>query len=401
MGIWIKRLGLLGLALAIAGGFYFAMREQPVAVDTAIVISGPMKVTIDEEGVTRVKDVYAVSSPIAGHLDRTTLKEGEVVKANETIIASIHPLDPPFLDQRTRAELTAAAQAARSAVALAKVEEQRAQTALELAQSNYQRAAKLAETKTISISQLEQIHSQMQLDKAQVDSARAAIGLRQAELASAKARLQQPGDQATDTANEVCCVKITAPIDGVVLKILTRSEQAVLPGTSIAEIGDPKNLEIIVDLLSSDAARIRPGAKVTITDWGGEEDLEGFVRMVEPAAFTKVSSLGIEEQRVNVVVDPTMVPQSLGHGYRILARLGIWENPNARQVPIGALFRSQGRWSAFVVADGRVTLQQIEIGRMNSVNAEIVDGLDEGATVVLYPNDLLEDGSLVEQRSSL
>ena len=300
-----------------------------------------MQVTINEEDLTRVKDVYAVPSPIAGYLDRTTLEEGEAVKANETVVASIHPLDPPFHDLRARAELVAAAEAARSAVALAGVEEQRARTAWELSKSNYEREAKLAETRTISASQLEQIYCRMQLDKAQVASARAAIALRKAELASAEARLQQPGDAARDAANELCCVNITAPIDGVVLKVLTRSEQAVTPSTGIAEIGDPQNQEIVVDLLSSDAARIKPGARVTITDWGGDEDLQGTVHMVEPAAFTKVSSLGIEEQRVNVVVDPDRVPDNLGHGYRVLARVGIWDNPDAPQVPIGALFRAQ------------------------------------------------------------
>ncbi len=395
---WIKRLGLLGLVLIIAAGFYVALREKPVAVDTSIAVSGPMSVTIDEEGVTRVKDVYAVSSPIAGYLDRTTLDEGDAVKANETVVASINPLAPPFLDLRTRAELMAAAEAARSAVALAVVEEQRAQTAYELSRSNYDRAEKLATSKTISASELERIYSRMQLDKAQVDSARAEIALRKAELASAEARLQQPGDTAHTADNEACCVHITAPIDGLVLKVLTRSEQAVIPGTRIAEIGDPRNLEIIVDLLSSDAARIRPGNHVRITDWGGDEDLQGTVHVVEPAAFTKVSSLGIEEQRVNVVVDLDDVPENLGHGYRVLAHLGIWEDPDALQVPIGALFRAEGRWSVFVVAGNRVELRPIEIGRMNAVSAQVIDGLEEGTVVVLYPNDLLEDGGLVELR---
>lgn len=398
MAVWFKRFGLLVLALVVVAGVYLAVREKPIAVDTATVVLEPMEVTIDEEGVTRVKDVYAVSSPIAGYLDRTTLEEGEAVRANETVVASIHPLDPPFHDLRTRAELAAAVQAAQSAVALAQVEEQRARTAYGLSKSNYERAAQLAESRTISASQLEQIHSRMRLDEAQVDSARAAIALRKAELASARARLQQPGDAARDSTNEACCVNITAPIDGVVLKVLARSEQAVIPGKVIAEIGDPQNLEIIVDLLSSDAARIRPGARVTITDWGGEDDLQGTVQMVEPAAFTKVSSLGIEEQRVNVVVDPDSVPENLGHGYRVLARLGIWNNPEALQAPIGALFRAQGRWSVFVVEDGRALLRPVEIGRMNTVNAEILNGLERGTIVVLYPNDLLKDGSLIEER---
>ena len=398
MRIWSKRLGLLVLALAVVAGFFFATREQPVPVDMAVIASGPMEVTIDEEGVTRVRDVYAVSSPIDGYLDRTTLKEGEAVQANDTIIASINPLDPPFHDLRTRAELTAAVDAARSSVALAEVEEQRAQTAYELAKSNFERAAKLAESRTISVSQLEQIDSQMQLDKAQVDSARAAIALRRAELATAQARLRQPGDADANVADEVCCVHLTAPIDGVVLKVLARSEQAISAGEVIAEIGDPQNLEIVVDLLSSDAARVRPGAPVTITDWGGDRDLRGTVRTVEPAGFTKVSALGIEEQRVNVIIDPDAVPERLGHGYRVLARLGIWDNPQALQVPIGALFRTGGQWSVFVVADGRAVLRTVEVGQMNPFAAEAVGGLEQGETVILYPNDQLQDGRTVEPR---
>lgn len=399
MRIWMKRLGLLTLLLVVVAGFYLAMREQPVAVDIARITSGPMKVTIDEEGVTRVKDVYAVSSPIAGYLDRTTLDEGEPVKANETVIASIHPLDPPFLDQRTRAELTAAAEAARSAVALAKVELQRAQTAYTLSNANYERAAKLEKTNTISISQLERAYSEMQLEKAQIASTEATIRLREAELASAEARLQQPTDANDPRIDQDCCVSIVAPIDGVILKILARSEQAVSPGTHIAEIGNPQNLEIVVDLLSSDAAKISAGAKVMITDWGGPQNLEGIVRRVEPAAFTKVSSLGIEEQRVNVVVDPVSVPPTLGHGYRVLAHIGTWEKDGVLQAPISALFRTSGSWSVFLVKDNRAVLQQISLGQMNDSHAEVLEGMNEDETVILYPNDVLKDGSLIETRS--
>ncbi|MCY6382152.1 efflux RND transporter periplasmic adaptor subunit [Hoeflea prorocentri] len=394
----MKRIGLIFIAAVIGGGFYLALRERPTAVDTAIVESGSLHVSIDEEGVTRVRDVYAVSSPIAGHLARTTLDEGEVVKANETVIASIFPMEPTFLDERTRAELRAAAEAARSSVALAEVELQRAQTAHDLAKSNYERAEKLARTKTISISQLEHSYSEWELKKAQVSSAEATIKLRKAELASAEARLQQPSTPDNRDPSGDCCVNITAPIDGIVLKVIARSEQTVSPGTLIAEIGDPANLEIVVDLLSSDAARIEPGATVQITDWGGDNDITGTVRTVEPAAFTKVSSLGIEEQRVNVVIDPASVPNNLGHGFRVLARLGIWQDDNVLTVPIAALFRTGGEWSVFVVSDGKATLRRIKVGQMNNTDAEVTGGLEDGDTVVLYPSDLLEDGSLVEER---
>ena len=400
MRVWTRRIGVLALVLVVGAGFYLALRERPVAVDTAVIDRGSMQVTIDAEGVARVREVYTVSSPIAGHLARTTLEEGEAVTAHETIIASIRPLDPPFLDRRTRVELEAAARAARAAVALAEVERQRAETSLDLARSNYRRAEKLVRTKSMSISQFEHVYSEFQLKSAEVASTSAAIDLRKAELASAEARLQQPCRAAPSEPGNGCCVNITAPIHGVVLKVLARSEQAVSPGTRIAEVGDPGNLEIVVDLLSRDAARIEPGAAVLMTDWGGESDLRGAVRAIEPAAFTKVSSLGIEEQRVNVVVDPATVPAKLGHGYRVVAHLAVWRQDDVPKVPSAALFRSAGDWSVFVVEGGRARLRRIDIGRMNRTHAQILEGLQADDVVILYPSDVVEDGNLVEQRGN-
>lgn len=395
---WIFRLGLAGLVLAILFGFYLAMRETPVRVDTAQVVRGQMRVTIKEEGITQVKDVYTVSSPIAGHLDRTTLEEGAAVVAHETIVASIHPPDPPFLDERTLAELTAAAEAAKSAVALAEVEHAQAEKSLDLARSEYNRAAQLAKTNVVSERSLEQAYNDLQLQEAQVASTEAVISLRKAELASALARLRQPGDTNDATHGVGCCIKLTSPVDGVILKVLARSEQTVAQGAPIIEIGDPTKLEVVVDLLSSDAPRIAPGSRAIIGDWGGETDLPATVRRIDPAAFTQVSSLGIEEQRVNVILDLESVPAALGHGYRVLASLVVWSADDVLQVPIGALFRSGGQWAAFAVTDGRAELRKIEIGRINDEFAQITGGLNQGDTVILYPNDVLQDGSLVEPR---
>lgn len=398
MGIWIKRIVYLALAAAIAAGFYLALREKPILVDVSPVMAGPMTVTIDEEGVTRVRDIYVVSSPIAGHLDRTTLEEGEMVLANQTIIASIHPLDPPFLDDRTRRELTAAVQAAEAAIALAEAEKTRARTALDLATSEYDRAATLAKTNTVSESQLERAWNELQLQKAQLASTEAGIRLRQSELASAQARLMQPGEISGQSSGETCCVSLSSPVDGVILKVLARSEQAVSPGSQIAEIGDPGDMEVLVDVLSSDAARIQPDSKVIITDWGQDTDLPATVRRIDPAAFTKVSSLGIEEQRVNIVLDLEEVPPQLGHGYRILAQIAIWSAEEVRQLPIGALFRADGNWSVFVVENDRAILRTVEVGHMNAENVQILEGVSEGDQVILYPNDQMEDGRLIEIR---
>lgn len=389
--------GLLAIAAAIGVAAWLILREQPVPVDTALAARGTMTVHIEEEGVTRVRDIYTVSAPVAGHLARSQLEEGEIVVAGDSVIASIHPLDPPFLDERTRTELGAAVEAARSAVALAKVEETRAEAALELARSEHERASKLAQTRIIPDSQLERAFSELKLSEAQLASAAATIRLREAELQRAQAALAQPASNGAGEGPD-CCFEITSPVNGVVLKVLARSEQAVAAGTPIAEIGDPGKLEFVVDLLSSDAARIRPGGKAVITDWGGEEAIEAVVRRIDPAAFTKVSSLGIEEQRVNAILDPQRVPPELGHGFRVLARMVIWSGENILQVPIAALFRSGGDWAVFVVEGDRARLVKVGIGHMGERTAEILEGVEEGARVVLYPSDVIEEGSLVAER---
>jgi HlyD family secretion protein len=391
------------LALAFAGAMalalWLALREQPVAIDLAVIGKGPMEVAIEEEGVARVRDVYVVSSPIAGHLDRTTLEEGDAVKANETVIASIHPLEPPFLDERARTEAAAAVQAARAAVALAQVEMARAQTARNLAQSEYHRALQLTRDGVVPQARLEEARNALELADAQVDSAQAQVRLREAELQSALARVKQPGDMpGSRAANADCCIRLTAPVDGVVLRVLARSEQAVTPGSVIAEVGDPARLEIAVDLLSADAPRIAPGAPARITGWGGDEELLARVRRIDPAAFTKVSSLGIEEQRVNAILDIDNPPPALGHEFRVIARLVIWSGEDVLQVPVSALFRSGGDWAVFAVEGDRARLKKVGVGRMNDRHAQIVSGLAQGDEVIVYPNDLLEDGSPVERR---
>lgn len=395
-GTWIKRTGLVLLVAAIAGGFYYAMRERPVLVDVAEVVEAPMQVTVREEGVTRVRDVYTVSAPIAGHLSRTVLREGDRVEAGTTVVASIHPLDPPLIDRRTQAELVAARDAARAAVGIAEVELPRAETALRLAEEELARALRLYGPGIISESSMQKITTEVENQKAAVEAARAMIALRQAELASAEARLMQP--DGGDPQNGGCCVDIVSPVDGTVLAVLARSEQAVAAGARVAELGDTSRLEIIVDLLSADAVRIAPGTRAIIADWGGEEPLKATVRRVDPAGFTKVSALGIEEQRVNAVLDFDEPDRRLGHGYRIFAEIAVWDCQTCLQAPIAALFRDGDKWSAFVVEGDRLRQTAIGIGRMNDEVAEIRAGLAAGDAIVLHPGDTLQDGSLVERR---
>ncbi len=393
--VWLKRLAYAAAGLAVVAGFAYALREQPALIDVAAVAEAPMRVTIREEGTTRVREVYAISAPIAGHLTRTVIKEGDRLRAGITVVASIRPLDPPLIDRRTEAELLAARDAARAAVGIAEIELARATTALRLAQDELDRALKLFAPGIISESALQRYASQVEIQKAAVDAARATIEVRKAELASTEARLLQP---APGTANGTCCVNLTAPVDGTVLAVLARSEQAVAVGTKIAEIGDTSDLEVVVDLLSADAVAIGPGTRASVTDWGGARPLAARVRRIDPAAFTKVSALGIEEQRVNAVLDLEESDARLGHGFRVFAEMVVWECEACLQVPVGALFREGSRWSVFVVEGDRLKRTVVEVDHMNDEVAEVTGGLTVGERVVLHPSDKVEEGSLVEVR---
>ncbi len=394
---WLKRAGFLLVVAAIIAGFAYALREKPQPVDTGVAGRGPLRVTISQEGITRVRDVYAVSAPIAGHLARTVLDEGDQVKADVTLVAAIHPLDPPLIDRRSEAELAAARDAARAAVSMAETDYRRIKSDLDFARDNLERAVQLARTRYIAESQLQKARTDVEVGEAQLASAAAAIELRKAELASAEARLIQPASAPADRDGS-CCVYVTAPVDGVVLTVFAKSEQPVATGTKIAEIGDPSDLEVAVDLLSSDAVRIASGAKAEIVDWGGERVLPAVVRRIDPAGFTKVSALGIEEQRVNLVLDLQESDPRLGHNFRVYARLTLWEGEDVLQVPLSALFRDGRNWNLFVIRDGRARQTEVGIGHMNDEHAEVLSGLEPGDVVILHPSDTLSDGSLVEPR---
>jgi HlyD family secretion protein len=394
--VWLKRLGLAAMAAAVVGGFAWALREQPALVDVATVTEGPMSVSIREEGKTRVRNVYTVSAPIAGRLSRTVLEEGDAVVGNETVVAAIHPLDPPLIDRRTEAELLAARDAARSGVGIAQSELARVETALRLAEDELARALKLFSPGIISESALQKAQNQVDLQKAAVEAARATVAFRRAELASAEARLLLPEPGGAD--EDSCCVNLYAPVSGSVLAVHAESEQAVAAGAPIADIGDTSELEIVVDLLSSDAVRIGPGTLAAVSDWGGEDALPAIVRRVDPAGFTKVSALGIEEQRVNAVLDLQQGDARLGHGYRVLAEMTVWDCARCLTVPISALFRSGSEWTVFVLDGERLRQTQVAIGRMNDETAQVTGGLAAGAIVVVHPSDTLSDGALAHRR---
>jgi len=396
---WTKRLVAIAVVIALAGVVVYALRPVPTPVDLAEVDSGPLIVTVDEEGIAQIREVFRVSAPIAGSLERPPVHVGDRVYGGATQVAAIRPAEPAFLDVRSRREVEAAVDAARAGVRLAEAQIRAAESDERLASAAYDRAQRLAALETISEQALDQAAAQFEAATAMVEQAKATLALRQSELASAEARLIEP-DQPVASARS-CCRAVLAPVDGVVLKVLAESETVVAPGTPLVEIGDPAEMEIIVHLLSSDAVGIESGTAATVTEWGGDAVLSARVRQVDPAAYTKVSALGIAEQRVDAtldLIDPYETWQRLGHEFRVMVHIETWRSDDAVRVPIGALFRQGDDWHVFRLVDGKAALTPVVIGHRNTTVAELIDGLAPGDTVVLHPSDRISDGVAIAAR---
>jgi HlyD family secretion protein len=395
---WLKRV-LLGLILAmIAAGFAWLLWPEPVAVDVATATTGHMELTVDEEGVNRIREVYVVSAPVGGKVERSPREVGDRVTAGVTTVAAIRPADPSILDVRTRQELLAAVEAVKALKDLAAAALKQAESALAFARQELDRAIYLADKKVMSLSALERRQLERDIAQQQVETARAQLDARQHDLEVAEARLRQPDGA---TAEQGCCVVVTAPVNGTVLRVPIESEQIVQAGTPLVEIGNPLDTEIAVDLLSTDAVQVKTGAPARITGWGGSGEFEARVRRIDPAAFTKVSALGIEEQRVKVVLDIVDAPAQwtgLGHEFRVFVRIGVWQSDNALQVPLGALFRERGSWAVFKARDGIARLTPVRVGHINLGQAEILGGLAAGDTVIVHPGDAVEDGVAIAIR---
>jgi HlyD family secretion protein len=396
---WLKYLVMAVVLAVVIAGFAYVLSPKPVPVDSMVIDRGPIRVTVDEEGKTRIKDVYTVSAPITGRLLRLPVRVGDPVSAQTSPVASILPVSPSFLDQRTRSELQAAAQAAEAAVGLAEAELARKQAEERFAKNNLDRADRLAKTATISQSAFEKAALDYDTAKAAVLQAEANLDLRRHEYESAEARLIEP-DTAPADDNASCCVIVYAPSDGVVLRLIQESEMVLQAGTPILEVGDTGNLEIVVDLLSTDAVRIAVGAEAKIENWGGPP-LNARVSRIDPAGFTKVSALGIEEQRVTTVLqlsDPKDDWKTLGHDFRVFVRITAWEHDDALRVPLSALFRVDSDWAVFRIEDGIARQTVIRIGQRNGRHAEVLEGLAEGDRIILYPSDRVADGGAVVPR---
>ena len=388
-----------GLTLLLATGLVYAFWPRPVPVDLGTAVTGPLEVTVSDEGETRVKDVYAVSTPSPGRLLRIEQEVGDEVTAGETVLATIRPADPTLLDLRAQREAEAAVKAAEAALSLATAELERARAELRFAEADLERARRLAERGNISQRTLDSERLDVKTGKAALASARANLQVKRFDLETARAHLISPTTADTDQTG-TCCVEVRAPTSGQVLKILRESETVVAAGDALVGIGNPRDLEIVADLLSVDAVKVDAGAEVRIEQWGGAP-LAGRVRRIEPTGFTKVSALGIEEQRVNVVIDIAAAPEAwrrLGHGYRVEVRIVVWQADDVVTVPLSSLFRTGNAWAVFVAADGRAALRQVEIGHMNSLDAEVLQGLKTGEHVVLHPSDRIADGTRIVDR---
>jgi HlyD family secretion protein len=386
---------LIALSLGvIAAAFIWALWPKAVPVDVAQAARGPLRVTVDEEGKTRIKDVYTVSAPITGKLLRVSLDPGDDVRKDETLVAIIEPAVPPFLDARTLRELEAHVAAARAGVTLAEAEVQQTQSELEFAESELVRARALSQTKTISVRAFDKARLDADMRRAALVRANANLEVRQRELESAKARLIAPEESLKGEATEDCCLKVRTPVSGRVLRLIQESEKVVVAGAPLVEIGDPASLEFVAELLSADAVKVREGATASVEGWGGTP-IAARVTRVEPAGFTKVSALGIEEQRVRVILDLAgngKVPDRLGHDFRVFVKIIVYESPDALRVPISALFRNGEQWAVFAIEDGRARTKAVEIGHRNIAFAEVLSGLPPGAVVILHPTDRIADG---------
>jgi HlyD family secretion protein len=382
-------------------GLAFAFSPRAVIVDMVTVDRGELVITVNDEGETRVHDVYVLSAPVAGHMRRIDLHAGDAVTALETIVAEIQPIDPAFLDPRSEAQARADLRAAQSARELAEAEVERARAELVFAEREHSRSVRLIKDGTISQRDLDTAERNKRMTTAALATAIAAFDVRSYELERARAALVSPS-QTTAGSEDCDCVAIRAPVHGRVLRILQQSEGVVAAGSPLIEIGNPRDLEIVVDLLSPDAVKVGPGQRVIIERWGGGAPLAGRVRLVEPFGYTKISALGIEEQRVNVVIDLTSDEgewQRLAHGYQVDVRIVLWESDDTLIVPLLALFRDGSEWSVFVESDGRAELRKVEIGRRNSLDAEVLSGLEAGESVVLYPGGRVSSGVRIAERS--
>lgn len=392
MRLSIKSLLWSVIAIAIGTIALAAMFPEPIAVQVAVATVGPLRVSVQEDGKTRIREKYTVSAPVSGRLSRIELNPGDFI-TEQTLLAVILPSDPAFLDKRSRAEAEARLQAAQAALLRAQSRVEQASIEAELSQTKFERAEKLLPAAAISQHEYDIARSESLAAAQAIETAEFDVEIAKFEVKMTQAALDQFRDETADDTIEP--FEIHSPIYGRVLRVFEESATVVSVGTPLIEVGDPKNLEMEIDVLSTDAVRIDDGAAVMIDHWGGDRPLRGSVRVVEPGAFTKVSSLGVEEQRVNVIADftePAERIESLGDGYRIEAWITVAEIDDALQIPNSCLFRHNRRWHVMSIVNEKAVLTEVQIGIQNEERTQVLEGLVEGTMVIQYPDDQIKPG---------
>ncbi len=402
---------LIGVALVGAG--YYAFVPKAVEVETAEVVEGRLRVSVREDGMTRIREKYVISAPVSGRLSRIQLHAGDPIAGDHSLIAVILPSEPAILDARSRAEANARVQASEASLKRVNANAEQFRINHDLAKIKFDRSTKLLSERAISQDEFDTAKAEYMAASQAVKTAAFETDVAQFELEMAKAASKQFGSsEGVETANAETGLtsseatepfEIVAPVSGKVLRVFQESSTVVTVGTPLIEVGDPRNLEIEIDVLSTDATRIRPGTDITIEHWGGNEPLRGHVRVIEPAAFTKVSSLGVEEQRVNIIADFDETSDriaTLGDGYRVEARITIEELENVLLVPNSSLFRFERKWHVLTVADGKASMTPVTLGMQNDSQTQIVAGLKPNDIVILYPGDNVETGTPVKIASS-
>jgi len=391
-----------GIALVIVLLVAWSLQPQPEMVDTATVERGALQVTVDEEGETRVRERYEVSAPVAGRVLRIELEPGDPVAAGETVLATFQPSAPVPLDVRARAEAEARVRGAAASLGQARAERDRARAELDYAAAEVERYRQLAADEVVSRDALDNAERRHRTAREALQAAGFAVETATHELERARAMLMEGDGSVEDGASDDPIV-LRSPIDGVVLSRRRESESVVPAGEPLLEVADVADLEIVSDLLSTDAVQVRRGQPVRIERWGGGDVLHGTVRRVEPSGFTKISALGVEEQRVNVVVDftdPVRARESLGDAYRVELRIVVWEREDVLEVPTSALFRRGDDWAVFTVEGGQARERVVDVGRRNGLAAEVLSGLEAGEEVIVHPSDAITDGVSVAERST-
>lgn len=385
----------IAVALLLVALLVLAFLPKPIAVEMVAVTRGPLVVTVDGDGRTRIKDRFVVSAPVAGQIERIALRPGDRLKLGAPITA-VTPIEPPLLDARSRAQADAQLRIARAAEAQAAARVRTAEATADRAKAELTRTRELEKGGGVARAALEDAETGARSAAAELDSARFGVGVARSQVELAAAAISRLTAGAGDTGN----VPVKSPVDGAVLRVFTESAGVVAAGVPLVEIGDPSALEIVLDVLSADAVQVRAGAETWIEHWGGGKRLDARVRLVEPSGFTKVSALGIEEQRVNVIADFSGDPAeraALGDSYRVHARVVVWQKADAIRVPLSALFRDGDRWAVFLVAGDRAQKRAVEVGHRGDREAEVLSGVAEGDRVVAHPGDRLTDSARVSR----